>query len=570
MSAPGGPERGNGEDGGFRARDPRVQKAYEVARTVVPLVLVAGLMVTAFLLLRHYFYLHNEYTTDSYYYMVLARSMKSGLGYTVRGSAYTLYPPGYSFLIMLASLVIKDMAVAAGHISILGAVFAILFTFLIGKELFGRVAGVLGAAVLTFQPAFLKWACLPMAEGLFTLGFTAAVYLWLSGCARGSRARRLGGAAVGGFALLTRVQGLLLFPLLALILLLYWKDAEISLWEVPVELALVGLPFGIFLLRNLITTGHLTKYSDVYTKHKSPLTIGVLRTRVKTYGWSATLDKLVMGLAYLGAALALIRKWKAFLILFGWIAMFVGFHIFWYWTYERYMVPAIPAIALLAGYFFQQTGELSYRAMKLTWDKREQISGKIGSAGAALLRGTAVVLFAVVIVALAGGFAYTIGHEIDRGRAVIRLHSSELSDDYGGKALFKIAEWLEDNVKDGQKVASDFGPDLSYAYDGPLYYVQPVPSGDPIEDADYKAPGLLDKLSAAGVRYLVVGKDSQPRPVDLVVGPELPPIFAVRFADMGLTQAEVDRLKLVALFNEDYALPQPHEVDIGVFEIPTR
>jgi hypothetical protein len=234
------------------------------------------------------------------------------------------------------------------------------------------------------------------------------------------------------------------------------------------------------------------------------------------------------------------------------------------------MVPAIPAIALLAGYFFQQTGELSYKAMKLTRDRREAIAGKIGSAGALLLRGTAVVLFAVVIVCLAGGFAYTIGHEINRGRAVIRLHSSELSDDYGGKALYKIADWLEENVKKGQKVASDFGPDLSYAYDGTLYYVQPVPSGDPIEDSDFKAPGLLDKLSEAGVRYLVVGRDSQPRPVDLAVPPEWPPIFALRMADMGLTQEEVNRLELVALFTEEYQLPQPHTVYIGIFEVPSR
>jgi 4-amino-4-deoxy-L-arabinose transferase-like glycosyltransferase len=292
------PPQGTEETGLASMREPGTKKALEAAGKVLPLVLVAGLMVTAFLLLRHYFYLHNEYTTDSYYYMVLARSMKSGLGYTVRGAAYTLYPPGYPFLIMLASLVIGDMAVAAGYVSILGAVFAILFTYLIGRELFGEVAGLLAAAVLTFQPAFLKWACLPMAEGLFTLGFTAAVYLWLTGCTRGSRGRRLAGAAVGGFALFTRVQGLLLFPLLGLILLLYLKDAEISLWELPVEIALVAVPFGIFLLRNLVQTGHLTKYSDVYNKHKSPLTVGVLGTRLKTYGWSATLDKVVMGLAY--------------------------------------------------------------------------------------------------------------------------------------------------------------------------------------------------------------------------------------------------------------------------------
>ena len=488
----------------------------------------------------------------------------------MRGAAYTLYPPAYPFLIMLFSFVIKDMAQAAGYVTILGGVFAILFTYLLGRELLGKVAGVLGAEVLTFQPAFLKWTCLPMAEGLFTMFFTGGLYFWLTGCSRGSRARRMVGAGAGGLALLTRVEGVLFFPLMVLILVLYYREAELSPWELPVEFALFALPFALFLLRNLITTGHLTKYSDVYSKNKQPTTVGILATRLKTYAWNATLDKVVVVLSYMGAAVALVRKKKAFPILFGWIALFIAFHLFWYWTYERYMVPAIPAIALFAGYLFQQVGELSFKGLTLTFEKKESLGRRIGATPAMLLRGAAVLQFVLVLLLLAGGFACTIGHEVNRGKAVIRKHAGELSDDYGGKALFKIADWLEENVKKGEKVASDFGPDLGYAYSGRLFYVQPVPSGDPIEDADFKPPGLLDKLSAAGIRYLVIGKDSQPAEVDLVTGPELPPIFAVRMADMGLTQAEVDRLKLRVLFTEKYEIPEPHQVHIGIFEIPPR
>ncbi len=564
--APGQAPAGEKAGPGWVER-PGVRKAWSTASTVLPYVMVAGLMVTGLALLLHYFHMHNEYTTDSYYYMILARSIKSGAGYTVRGRAYTLYPPAYPLMILLFSLVIKNMAVAAAYVSILGAVFTILFTYLIGEELFGKVAGLIGAALLTFQPAFLKWCCLPMAEGFFTFCFAGSVYFWLTGCTGGSRARRLIGAAAGGLALFTRVEGLLVFPLLALVLLLYWKEAKVSSWELPVEFGLFALPFAGFLLRNLVATGHLTKYTDVYSRHRNPITLGILGTRLKTYAWSAALDKVTVALFYLGALVALVRKWKAFLVLFGWVFLFIVFHLFWYWTYERYMVPAIPAMALFAGYLFQQAGELSYRALGLSGKGRGRRAARRQrrALGAAL-----VCLFCLVLLLLSGAFAFTVAHEVTRGRAVIRLHSGELSDDYGGKALFKIADWLDDHVKKGQAVASDFGPDLNYAYSGKLYYIQPVPSGDPLEDSDLKPPGLLEKLSAAGVKYVVLGKETPPREVSLAVPPDVPPVFAVRMANIGFTQAEAYRLKMVALFVEKYGIPEPHTSETGIFAIQPR
>src|SRR5450756_2205713 len=138
-------------------------RAARIAKEHWPALLIVAFMAGAFFLRLYYLSKHTEYTADSYYFLILARSIRDTFTYTVRGVAHTKYLPGYPISIWLGGYVAGGLQHAANLIALLGATFTVLVTYGLGRELFNRWAGVVAALIVAFQPTFLKWTVLPMS-----------------------------------------------------------------------------------------------------------------------------------------------------------------------------------------------------------------------------------------------------------------------------------------------------------------------------------------------------------------------------------------------------------------------
>ena len=105
-----------------------------------------------------------------------------------------------------------------------------------------------------------------------------------------------------------------------------------------------------YVIRNKVVTGRITAYGTEYEQHRE-ISFAVLKHRLKVYAWQGMSSSLFYVLFYAGAVWCLARrKWKEFLVVGSWFALFVVFHMFWYYTYERFMAPAAPAVALMIGF----------------------------------------------------------------------------------------------------------------------------------------------------------------------------------------------------------------------------
>ena len=524
----------------------RVAAVRRLAREHWPVFPLLALLAAALVLRLHYLDLHTEYTADSYYFLILARSIARGFEYTVRGAPHTKYLPGYPVAIWLGSYVAGGIGNSANAIAVAGGTLSVLVTYLLGKELWNRWVGLAAAFILAFQPTFLKWTSLPMTEGMFTLLFSLGVYLLLTGCRRASPARRALGALSGGLCLLTRGEGVLFGPLAVLIILLYLKEARIRWWEPGLMLLLFGGPVGVYVIRNQLAAGRLTAYGSEYERNRE-LSFALLKHRFKVYAWQGMSGSFYYVLFYLGAAWCLARrKWKQFLIAGSWFALFVVFHMFWYYTYERFMAPAAPAVALMIGFLFY---ELVAGVRKL-FGPGGAFRRKLAGWGGASAAGVAFQFVGYALVAALA--AALMAHGLIRADGVIAENYRAFADDHGGAGMAEAAEWLRKNAP-GQTVAVDAGPYFDWLYEGSTLYVRPVPWDLPVEDRDVDAPFLASKLYDRGVRYLVIGQTEEGVEAELDT--------------IGMRPEDLSRLREVARWTNHYDYPGPHELATVIFEV---
>ncbi len=552
------------------------------ARDHWQLLLVVGIMGGAFALRMYYLSKHSEYTADSYYFLILARSIRDTFTYMVRGITHTKYLPGYPGAIWLGSYLVGGLERSANLIAILGGTFTVLVTYGLGRELFNKWVGVIAALIVAFQPTFLKWTTLPMTEGLFTLLFAGGIYLLLTGCKRASPARRTLGAVAGGLCFLTRWEGLLFLPLMVLILLLYMRSAKLRYWEPPIMLLVFGLPIGAYITRNLIATGKITHYIGEYREYSTKVTFAVLKHRAKVYGWNGMSDAAFSALFYLGAAWCLVRRrFKEFLIVAGWFGLFLVFHLFWYYAYERFMAPAVPAVALMIGFLFVDLAE-GVRALFAAdgWVSRkfgrhlaeghaargnraasgESIATTGGGARPEAGKGsqdtaTTVLLGAKVLCccALAAVLIILVVHGAIRADTVTMNDAKAFADDHGGRGMKQAAAWLNANAP-GQLVASDAGPFFNWLYyPGDVLYLRPVPWDLPVEDRDVSGDDVPRQLYQRGVRYLVVGQTEKGVEDELAV--------------LGIVGNYRKQVREAATWINHYDFPEPHDLTTAVFEV---
>ncbi len=193
--------------------EPRRSRGFRAA--LVPLVLALAATASLFFLLPDA-YDPSIATGDGAVYMVCARNLLAGEGYSYLGDPFTIRPPGFAVLLALPmAFVGADYAVLTAFVGLFG-VASVVLLFLLCRPRLGTGVSLAVAAALWLNPGFLRSCGQIMSDvpGLAAMLGCLVLERWAR--ARPSTARdALVGLAIGAAAYV-RTMNVFLIPALVL------------------------------------------------------------------------------------------------------------------------------------------------------------------------------------------------------------------------------------------------------------------------------------------------------------------------------------------------------------------
>ncbi|HEX8908586.1 MAG TPA: glycosyltransferase family 39 protein, partial [Anaeromyxobacteraceae bacterium] len=339
-------------------------------------------------------YLHGDFGGDDVEHPMLMKSLVALALAALRG---VLAPEALTRL---------PSAVAGG--------LTVVAVALLGRRLFGRAAGLLGAALLAFAPTAVGYQRIGKEDTL--LGLFLTLCLWCLAEARAAAedgrvpAQRRYEAWSAAFLGAAFASKYFVFYFLIPLFCYAWLE-RVSRWRVPARrwAALVLLALGVFLALNWApllpgTAGYMVRYirGDVVGGDRgvseSILFMGKLYGNLALRGdatpwWffaafaAFKFAPLTALLGFGGLALALVRRDPAHRVVLPWLAVFLAFSLVAGAKYGRFFVSAMPAFLLLAAH----AGVILARAAA-------QLAARRGASFAGTARwATAVVAVALVV-----------------------------------------------------------------------------------------------------------------------------------------------------------------------------
>jgi 4-amino-4-deoxy-L-arabinose transferase-like glycosyltransferase len=171
---------------------------------------------------------------DPHWYYVVGINLAQGYGFVASanelfevpgpGEPTAFWSPAYPFAL---AGIFKLFGVSITAAKVANAIFGALtvpFVFALGHALFGRRAGLGGAAIFALFPNAIAWTPLLFPEQLFTLLFVVALWLLVAFPVAGRGGWRAAAAlgALIALATLTRGQGAVLLPVAVVYWLMRW------------------------------------------------------------------------------------------------------------------------------------------------------------------------------------------------------------------------------------------------------------------------------------------------------------------------------------------------------------
>jgi hypothetical protein len=143
-----------------------------------------------------------------------------------RETPNTLWPPLYPVLATTLSFIVGSMETAGKLVSLISNIALLIPLFFLTMRLFGRTAAMFAGLIFTISPVVLRWSVRVMTDSLFAFLLFTGLWLFLlcyeAVYEKKSSLSRVGPAfiIVSVLAALTRYQGLLLFPLALMLLVM--------------------------------------------------------------------------------------------------------------------------------------------------------------------------------------------------------------------------------------------------------------------------------------------------------------------------------------------------------------
>jgi 4-amino-4-deoxy-L-arabinose transferase-like glycosyltransferase len=194
---------------------------------------------------------------DAYRYDYLARALVRGEGFVhLDGRATAFWPPGYPLLLAGVYAAFGDAATNGLLLNAFLGTGTVLLVYLIGRQAFGKTAGLAGAAITACFPSLIFLTGVTLSETAFTFFMLLGVYLVMRDASSHEQRRNLAlllpAGLVLGFAALIRGQALLL----PLVFVAFWWRSGLGWPAVGDRLVAVMLGIALFVapwtIRNAI------------------------------------------------------------------------------------------------------------------------------------------------------------------------------------------------------------------------------------------------------------------------------------------------------------------------------
>jgi 4-amino-4-deoxy-L-arabinose transferase-like glycosyltransferase len=399
-------------------------------------------------------YLHGDFGGDDVEHPMLMKSLVTLALAAFRG---TLAP---ETLTRLPSAVAGALTVLAGA--------------LLGRRLFGRTAGLIGAALLAFAPTAVGYQRIAKEDTLLGLFFTLCLWCLAEaraaaedGRAREQRRFEAWSAALLGAAFASKY---VIFYFLIPLFCYAWLE-RVSAWRVPLRrwAVLVLLALAVFLALNWApllpgTADYMVRYirGDVVGGDRgvseSILFMGKLYGNLALRGdatpwWffgafaAFKFAPVTALLGFGGLALALVRRAPAHRVLLPWLAIFLAFSLIAGGKYGRFFVSVMPAFLLLSAHAGAELAR--WTAARLATWRSPVRAGRWA---------TAAVAVALVAPEAQAAIAHAPHHRLylsplvggDRSVTWFLPHC-----DYFDAGVREAVEWVATHAEPGAEVASE-------------------------------------------------------------------------------------------------------------------
>lgn len=176
---------------------------------------------------------------DGYYYCVVARKIQDGhwLDAAQGWFIFNPYPPLIGLLAMLTGWSIEF---SGQFLCALPSALGVIPIFLWVRSAFSRRIAVVTALLYAFHPILIRTSGEVMREGLYWLTMLVGVYLLWESVQKRSIWRAILGGLAATAAMLTRIEGIAIFPLVLMWCFCEWMTASRSRWD-SLRLASVGI-----------------------------------------------------------------------------------------------------------------------------------------------------------------------------------------------------------------------------------------------------------------------------------------------------------------------------------------
>jgi len=191
--------------------------------------------------------------SDSVTYILLARNLFTGLGYTEFGLPHTVHHPFYPIMIGLVWKLVGDLALSAKLVSCISGILLVIPVYFFSSSIFGRRTGILAGMMTALSPILVYGSTESFSEPLYTLllimGLTAG---WLSFKA-GRFYQSIFSGIFLGLSFLTHPLGITFLPLVAGFNLLagrrrsWLKERIPAAILITVAFCLISFPFWLYL-----------------------------------------------------------------------------------------------------------------------------------------------------------------------------------------------------------------------------------------------------------------------------------------------------------------------------------
>lgn len=274
---------------------------------------------------------------------------------TYFNETYMQHPFGF-FLLIAASSLFFGMTDTAGRIVVIFAgTGTVIFTYLLGKELFNKLTGLIAAILLAFHPLFWFLTDRILNDVPMTFFITSGLYFFVRSEKRKEARSLYFSSFLFAFALLTKISSIVILP--SLLVYLYYKQEfkwvkDKRYWY---ALLILFLTFSTWMIRNQISVGYAFPFDDYFGRLKPGehnLDVQPFSYYIKNYNSTFRIYPLLLFL--FGVLAAALRKFKDAELILIWTIFFFILMSMQTVKVPRYMTPIFPTMFIIAGYGFSK------------------------------------------------------------------------------------------------------------------------------------------------------------------------------------------------------------------------